>query len=38
MSQDDTKPGARQKAFVRASNTLQAKQLIGKWGDLVWAA
>jgi hypothetical protein len=37
MSQDDTKPSARQKAFVRASNALQAKQLIGKWGDLVWA-
>jgi hypothetical protein len=37
MSQDDTTPAARQKAFVRASNRLQEKQLIGKWGELVWA-
>jgi hypothetical protein len=35
MSQDDTTPAARQKAFVRASNRLQEKQLIGKWGELV---
>jgi hypothetical protein len=38
MSQDDTTQTARQKAFVRASNALQAKQLIGKYGDHIWLA
>jgi AAA domain len=37
MSQDDTTPAARQKAFVRASNKLQERNLIGKWGDMVWS-
>ena len=36
MSTDDTTQTARQKAFVRASNKLQEKKLIGKWGDHVW--
>jgi hypothetical protein len=36
MSQDDTSQTSRQKAFVRASNALQAKHLIGKYGDHVW--
>lgn len=38
MSQDDTTQTARQKAFVRASNKLQERHLIGKCGDLVWIA
>jgi hypothetical protein len=36
MTTDDTTQTARQKAFVRASNTLQEKNLIGIWGDYVW--
>jgi hypothetical protein len=36
MSTDDTTQTARQKAFVRASNRLQERNLIGKWGELVW--
>lgn len=38
MSQDDTTQTSRQKAFVRASNSLQDKKLIGKYGDHVWLA
>jgi hypothetical protein len=37
MTQDDTTPASRQKAFVRASNKLQEKQLIGIWNEIVWA-
>ncbi len=37
MSTDDTTKTARQKAFVRASNKLQEKHLIGIWEDFVWA-
>ena len=37
-STDDIKTGARQRAFVRASNKLQEGNLIGKWGDHVWLA
>lgn len=37
MSTDQSTPSARQKSFVRASNKLQEKQLIGKYNDLVWA-
>jgi AAA domain len=36
MTTDDTTQTARQRAFVRASNTLQERNLIGKWGDHVW--
>jgi hypothetical protein len=36
-TQDDTTPASRQKAFVRASNKLQEKQLIGIWNEFVWA-
>ena len=35
-SLDDSTPGTRQKAFVRASNKLQKLNLIGKWGDHIW--
>ena len=35
---DDNTNGARQKAFVRASNKLQERNLIGKWADNVWLA
>lgn len=36
LSTDATKSSARQKAFVRASNTLLRQNVIGKWEDLVW--
>ncbi|WP_049810384.1 AAA family ATPase [Bradyrhizobium japonicum] len=36
MTQDDTSKETVQKAFVRASNKLQERNLIGKWGDHVW--
>jgi hypothetical protein len=38
MSQDDTSQATLQRAFVRASNTLQVRNIIGKWGDHVWLA
>jgi len=37
-STDENTNGARQKAFVRASNKLQERNLIGKWADHVWLA
>jgi len=36
MTTDETTQTARQKAFVRASNRLQERNLIGKWEDQVW--
>jgi hypothetical protein len=36
MSTDNTTPSARQKAFVRASNRLQERNLISKCGEHVW--
>jgi hypothetical protein len=36
MTTDDSTQTAKQKAFVRASNKLQEKKLIGKYGELVW--
>jgi hypothetical protein len=38
MSTDETTQTTRQKAFVRASNRLQERNLIGKLGDHVWLA
>lgn len=36
MSPDESTPGSRQRAFVRASNILQKSNCIGKWGDHIW--
>jgi AAA domain len=36
MTTDESTQSARQRAFVRASNKLQERNLIGKWGDHVW--
>ena len=33
---ESDKPDTRQKAFVRAAKALQAANLIGTWGELVW--
>jgi hypothetical protein len=33
---DSDDPDARRKAFVRASKTLQIKNLVGVWGNYVW--
>ena len=38
MTNDTTTQTSRQKAFVRASNRLQERNLIGIYGELVWLA